>query len=605
MPTVVDEASLYRRRFLYVNFYVTFSDAQDVSLEISKRREELMKRLIRYSVFVAVCACLIIAVTTTPRSSATLTAGADTLLLERAGMGAAGPCDLVTTIDISKPIIPTAILQGDGNVRQWFDGFSWQSFIALNWPAALEPVPGQPGTFRPKRDNNFPNGMPDTTKPISAPGPRVWEGLKADYELFQEGGQAPSAWTSYDTIDPPCGDSTSGQTAKVLPLLAKGGSAIPGSVNQAMGGPLIGQNGYPVRYEIRVNKTYYDYVSGTSPSNNKPLYLQANLPKYPAAPVDFPSTTLGGSYGVIEIKAAWREFTDQEWSNTDLKSRYYTTQAWVLDPGAPKCRLANLGLVGMHIAHKVAGFREWVWSTFEQIDTVPCTTDEQQNNPASCPNTIPGGYIFNNGTPNPATPRGYAPATSWKPFDPTKPFPVPAPASMINQVTRINAVPCLTQKVNQQVQAAAALQNTPWRFYKLINTQWPTNGSPSAFKVNDPGGRVDFYPAGSGTPTPVPSIDPGTTTPSDGVANVTMETYFQKKSPFFPFFGSSCMHCHYQAAQTDFSWVLADMAYPRNPAAGVPTKAQRKLARFPTALPTKVGPSKPKRAAPRPRRPRK
>ena len=70
--------------------------------------------------------------------------------------------------------------------------------------------------------------------------------------------------------------------------------------------------------------------------------------------------------------------------------------------------------------------------------------------------------------------------------------------------------------------------------------------------------------------------------PPDAVANVTMETYFQGRKGTKPnpaqnrigirIFGTSCLHCHYQASQYDFSWMLADQAWPSAPGTEGTTK---------------------------------
>src|SRR5262249_18038681 len=98
-----------------------------------------------------------------------------------------------------------------------FDNFSWQSFIALTCPAALDSTTGLP-----VRASAYPNGAPDTSKRIGDPGPRTWEGLKADFELFQANGVPPSDWTSYQTTNPPCGQCGAQAKIKLLPLIAKG-----------------------------------------------------------------------------------------------------------------------------------------------------------------------------------------------------------------------------------------------------------------------------------------------------------------------------------------------------------------------------------------------
>jgi hypothetical protein len=142
--------------------------------------------------------------------------------------------------------------------------------------------------------------MADTSKDPGDPGPRVWESWKADYELFRDGGETPSDWSSYDVRRLPCDLEEPGNTKltlKLLPLVAKGQSVLPGGVNQAMGGPLIDQHGKPVRYEIHLNQSYYDFVK------DKRYYLQQNLPEYTMKPVDFPMSS-SSNYGVVEIKAA-------------------------------------------------------------------------------------------------------------------------------------------------------------------------------------------------------------------------------------------------------------------------------------------------------------
>jgi hypothetical protein len=63
-----------------------------------------------------------------------------------------------------------------------------------------------------------------------------------------------------------------------------------------------------------------------------------------------------------------------------------------------------------------------------------------------------------------------------------------------------------------------------------------------------------------------------------------METFYQGKAGAadpgqnalnLPTLGTSCLHCHYAAAQYDFSWVMADAAWPSSPA------SQSKIAHIP------------------------
>jgi hypothetical protein len=440
-------------------------------------------------------------------------------------------------------IVPNAnLIPNGGPILSDFDYFSWQTFIAMNWPAKIGP------------DGKPLRGVPDPTKTLGDPGPRVWETWKADYELFQNNGAPPSDWNSYKVTNPPCGQAQ----GHVLPLIAKGDSVIPGGVNQAMGGPLIPQQKVNnqltyVRYEVRINQTQYNET------RNAQYYLRSKLPKYPKT-ISFSSskidpTTGNGSYGAIEIKSAWRQMTSTEMSNQAVKSRYYITQATIVDPKSGQCSMVPVGLVGFHIGHKSSPFAAWVWSTFEHVDNVPCTKAEQQSGDTRCA-TPPEGFSFNNGTNVPdASANGYSPLSALQPFNPNKPPFRPF------QVIRFNEVRDDIITMNNFVRTVPGVPGTVWEFYKLVANQWPTQnidpntGKPIPIVLNNPATADDAYPQGSGAPFP-----------QESVANITMETYYQNQANApSPNFGTSCVHCHYQVAQFDFSWVTADAAWPPNP----------------------------------------
>ena len=433
------------------------------------------------------------------------------------------------------PVIPFVVpgQQGSRDPSDFY-AFSWSEFMALNWPAKV--APGQP----PMR------GVADPGVTIGAPGPRVWETWKSDFELFpnQPNGPSsivqPTAWSSWDQPEPICdetGNVTSAGT-KVLPLVAKGTSVIPGGVNQAMAGPLVDQHLQYVRYEIRINQAEYEDVK------NKQWFLRKNLTSYPQPPNLLPSSS-PGKYGAIEIKAAWRILTDAE-ANANPK-RFYTSSAWVVDPKNPgHCTKAVVGLVGLHIAHKTAEFAGWVWSTFEQVDNVPA--------PGVSP--PPQGYSFSSPSPGPAPPFGFAPPTAWKPVPPAS---LPPKPTVATKVWRINPIPPEAVTLNTAVHALPGISGTVWQFYELVDAQWQT--AFPTIKVSNPTTREDLYGQLNAFPT-------------DAVANVTMETYFQGRTagdatnPLrVSSFGTSCLHCHFAAAQCDFSWVMADQAWPANAAA--------------------------------------
>src|SRR5438045_1142973 len=84
----------------------------------------------------------------------------------------------ITAATIS-PELPSEVVDGKGvalpvNLQaseppfQFFDDFSWRSFLALNWPATVDV-----------------RGLPDTTRQVGdTKGSRVWETWKSAYETI-------------------------------------------------------------------------------------------------------------------------------------------------------------------------------------------------------------------------------------------------------------------------------------------------------------------------------------------------------------------------------------------------------------------------------------
>src|ERR1700678_4422770 len=90
-------------------------------------------------------------------------------------------------IDSSRPpadvCIPGDFPQNENPIA-FFDDYSWRAFIAMVWPAAQNQ-----------------RGVADTSKTVGAvSGPLVFETFKADWELFQPDGHAPSPWSEFGGI---------------------------------------------------------------------------------------------------------------------------------------------------------------------------------------------------------------------------------------------------------------------------------------------------------------------------------------------------------------------------------------------------------------------
>lgn len=427
------------------------------------------------------------------------------------------PAAISGTVPFAVPL--PADIQNPLQIRPNFDYFSWQSFIALNWPA----MPGQRGVpNQPDNPSVFLTAKPGT--------PVVWGTYKDSFDLFGQGTTPPSPWNSDQSQNPPCGPVPAGQRALIFSTMSDTPVMGAAATKQAFSFPLVDQRGNYVYYDVRYDKAQYEFIV------NNGFYLLKNLAPAENAQfgVQMPMTTASPNVlGSIMVKAAWRVATGKE----DL-SRFYATKALVYNPVSKKCSPQTVLLVGLHIAHKVAPFTAWVWSTFEQVDNVPADADVTPKPPVP-----PNGYSFNNGKATPATNSGY----DHRPAYP----PVANPTAV--QVNRVNAIPntptgASTRDFNAYYRNL--LKGTVWQYYELVVTQWPFSpgvGDGSPYQLMQNGG---VYPHNAGDAFPV-----------NGAVNTTMETYFQTQNDAAGAGGNSCMSCHYRAGQSDFSWGLNRRAH--------------------------------------------
>ena len=415
--------------------------------------------------------------------------------------------------------IPTGF---GGNPIDFFDDFSWRSFIAMVWPV-------KPGM----------RGVPDASQnfgPVT--GPLVFETFKADWEVFQPSPDgtsepaAPSSWQSFagqsacrpidvftevisdvislvpfssqPSISYPIFDGPKSIVQRSVPRDFAFGDLVLtslskfGNLGEAGFGNLVGflpaQNRTYTRYATYFNQAEFNKIL------NDRLDLRKNFP----VGLTFPNNS-------IDIKAAWMDM-----SGVPNPGRYYTRMAWVLNEFAspPTCTKITVGLVGLHIVQKTASRPEWIWSTFEQIDNVPGGVSV-------------GRFNYNDGT-------GTAmPATNPDPFQST-----PSATPTIFNVERKTPINPSTVATNQRYRTALQANGGPWQFYQLVMTQWPIKPQPTS----------------ASGPAQPPNTFPGTA-PTSAFANVTMETFDQQS------ISTGCMSCH-DVAGTDLVWSLAVNAWP-------------------------------------------
>ncbi len=242
---------------------------------------------------------------------------------------------------------------------------------------------------------------------------------------------------------------------------------------------LTDKDGNLVRYEIRINRDLYDYIRDNKLNTKAGLLAAFRGPGF-----KMPSGAEGG-VGTIEVKAAWREVPAGRLD--EFKARYKLSKAKI--DGVDKI----VALIGLHIAKKTPKLHQWAWATFEH----------ESNAPAEGAAPGPGPYNLY----NPALPADYKPNYD---VPPGRMAP-PAPSSKPVQVRRAVPMGPSAERLNAYMQGLIAerFPQSVFRHYKLVDVQWPMKPEPVVPKPTEPPPDGD----------PRPKI----------VANITMETYMQRK----------------------------------------------------------------------------
>lgn len=377
-----------------------------------------------------------------------------------------------------------------------FDYLSWETFVALNWPADVKSCSA------------------DLTKTIlSGTGPVVWETYLADTDVFKSkpapwcGGPAGLSGVSADALK--LGQTTGvtrffGMLSKFSPKLSAS-SGVKGI--QEVGGALTDKNGRFVRYEIRMNQDEYNYIV----KNN--LWNKAGQA---GKTISFPmGKSAYGPVGAMEIKAAWKVL-----GAGDDPTKFYNIQAIVFNDAngakSPGKNPVTLGLAGLHILHKAKGQSKWVWSTFEQNDNLT-------------------SFSYPDGKPNVQTAK-----TPYTELDPKTGKPLNLPVN----VTRVNPIENPATEMNTGYQKLLA--GSVWANYSLVATQWAGNlgGLPKpAFMANT---VIETYTQGPTPPSdgPIPYPSPGYQPFSSKASSSCMKCHSVAKDA--------------QNANADFSFLLGN-----------------------------------------------
>lgn len=408
--------------------------------------------------------------------------------------------------------------------------YMWKSFVALSWAA-------KPGT----------RGVPDRQAGMPAShSPLVWETLPQPQEVFL----LSKFWDNYpDWENIPY--LPAGMTVLDAEILCKGFSAkrdiILYDINQpnitikdGPVAPLIDQYGRYVRYQVTMNRTFFEYVReheyydaqiqltavATSEQAQYEQQTKPPLGAFVALPVD-----QGKQPGMLETKAAWRVLDPQ----FDDPGRYYTRLGFVLNPDRTRCERApaGVGLVALHV-HRLTRLSH-VASTFEQVDNV-AILDPQT--PAHIqPSLNPGisNLVQQNIWP-PYGNRGFS--GDLPPVITAKDNLPPSQRRQPNNISRATPIPSAVRAMNREFQQRYV--DSPLRYYQMINTQHVQ----SECRMRETG---NFSKPQQWQPVTCPQPN------GKRLINAALESYTQLVNPFTnqPY-NYSCQDCHAHARPCGF-----------------------------------------------------
>jgi hypothetical protein len=368
-----------------------------------------------------------------------------------------------------------------------FDCLAWQDFIYFMWPAATGP-----------------RGVPNPNARLGASGPTVWETYKTDDTVFLPDGVDPGPWDQPQllaTLQTSLAQqvargavrnltATSKVSRAVLASILRAGAAISpvviDGISQAGGGTLYDLNGYPVYYEVSMDKVQYEYITQNKLYN---AYQQVTFARDNV--IILPGGATSDTPGAVEIKAAWKVLTDAERKS----GRFHTIQALLGGAKIP----VTVGLVGFHAFISSGG--QGAWATFAQIDNAPVQP-------------VPASGTFNFFNPSCTVPGTKNPC----PFNVKDADP--------GQVVQITPDAAAADKLNAYVHYILKQydKTSVWQYYNLVDVQWPTSPVPLA-SLKAP------------AVLPLPTGSPNVAT----LVNAVEETFLQKPN-------MSCFTCHQYAA---------------------------------------------------------
>ena len=328
-----------------------------------------------------------------------------------------------------------------------------------------------------------------------------------------------------------------------LPLL-NGGFKQAGEA----GAMLIDQNRNAVFYSIHINPNFADFVAANQLNDLSTLFQESGAGSVPTD-LEFPP-------GALELKAAWKIVEPGE----DV-SRYFTRRArvpllknagqQVIATGGS--REVNLALIGLHVVGVVQDHPEFIWASFEHVDSL----GRPDLAPAAKTNPLPG---------TPQTPQELETLLQKYPL-----FGLATPLSLANQQPAQHAVEARSQKfqastsvfrvfpasLSKQAEEDQALKTLNAHMGELFASSDPSGQDlrrnyrmVGAVWIDQPGSKDPngvFKANRSFENSPEHTLLAG----EDALSSMAMESFTQQSAP-------NCFSCH----NTTRKMILPDQFFP-------------------------------------------
>jgi hypothetical protein len=440
----------------------------------------------------------------------------ETLLTLFIDKGLPAPC--TSGIPFEDPNFPDTAPLLD-RIQHQFDRYSWLTFVALNSPADG----GRFGANSPTRWESW-KELEDimvSKEDLSAESKRPTDKQDSWFRDFAAPHRIPDECKSSSPSNPPLVVHMEEETFD----------------QPFRSGPLVDQNNRFTLNVILMNQEMFKYIKDNGLNSregqkrfthNERVIFPVGLGKHDSvSAVPTPAIgTLelkGPTLGAMMVKASWMELTEGD----DARA-FHTINALLYAPQqkdpVKRCRVAQLGLVGLHIVHKTFDRNQWIWTTFEHVGNAP---------------TANAYHFFHPQSVGPESEINEPPPMAWDMLEPPKDF--------HSQIVRVRPLTPDVRDMNEKAQGLPPIKDTVWRNYQLVSTQWPSDLDCSKDLVAD--NRPDP------TCAPAPTF----------LANTTLETYSQEdpKRGGVPQATSSCIGCHNNAAThhipatgSDFTYIL-------------------------------------------------